>query len=224
MKKHFEQEIENLNKLITVQATAVERAVRNSLLSISNNDADLAYFVIIGDDTLDTNEVRIEEECLKILALYQPVAGDLRYIVTLLKVNTELERIGDLAVNIAERAMHLHSMEQDTPVMDFTTMFQAVSVALKKSLDSFLTHNSALAEEVIESDNTIDELHRGNIELVKRLLKENSEQTESILDFMTISRNLERIADSCTNIGEDVIYLELGKIVRHSWSVAKMGS
>ncbi len=221
MKIHFEQEMDNLRKMITTQATLVEKAVRNSILSISKRSEDLAYFVVVGDDTLDVNEVKIEEECLKVLALHQPVAGDLRMIVTLLKVNTELERIGDLAVNIAERSLHLFSMEKETKQLDFTTMFYEVSAALKNALDSFLCHDCDLAEKVIASDNVIDNLHRENIDRIKMLLKENPNEIESFLDFLTISRNLERIADSCTNIGEDIIYLEQGKIVRHSWNNEK---
>lgn len=218
MKIHFDQEVASLNRLVTHQAAMVEKAVRNSILSISERNGELAYFVVVGDDTLDTNEVKIEEECLKVLALYQPVASDLRYIITLLKVNTELERIGDLAVNIAERALHMLSEERDIDIMDFTDMFCEVSQSLKKSLDSFLGRDCKLADEIIENDDRIDEMHRENMKRVKRLLCEKPDSMETILDFMTISRNLERIADSCTNIGEDVVYQEQGKIIRHNYS------
>ncbi len=221
MKIHFDQEVVSLNRLVTHQAAMVEKAVRNSLLSISDKNEELAYFVVVGDDTLDVNEVKIEEECLKVLALYQPVASDLRYIITLLKVNTELERIGDLAVNIAERALHMLSENRDIEIMDFTEMFNEVSQSLKKSLDAFLQHNCRLAEEVIESDDRIDEIHRSNMDRGKRLLQEKPDGMEAILDFMSISRNLERIADSCTNIGEDVVYQEQGKIIRHSYSTPR---
>lgn len=217
MKIHFEQAIQHLNKLMVAQATEVENAVRNSILSLSEEKPDLAWFVIVGDDTLDTNEVRIEEECLKILALYQPVAGDLRYIITLLKVNAELERIGDLAVNISERVMHLLSQRENLIILDFSIMIDEVSVALKKSLDSLLSRDADLAAAVIDNDSVIDDLHRKNMQQIKKILHEKPNACESILDFMSISKNLERIADGCTNIGEDVIYLEQGKIVRHSW-------
>ncbi len=219
MKIHYDHSVADLNSLITHQAAMVEKAVRNSILSISEKNEELAYFVVVGDDTLDTNEVKIEEECLKVLALYQPVASDLRYIVTLLKVNTELERIGDLAVNIAQRVLHLLTEKKDVNIMDFTDMFYEVSQSLKKSIDAFLLHDCQRAEEVIESDNRIDEIHRNKMNQVKLLLKRNPEAMESILDFMTISRNLERIADSCTNIGEDVVYMEQGKIIRHNYSI-----
>ncbi|MDO5581698.1 MAG: phosphate signaling complex protein PhoU [Planctomycetia bacterium] len=217
MKIHFDQEIQNLNKLMIAQTTAVENAVRNSILSLSEGNPDLAWFVIVGDDALDTNEVRIEEECLKILALYQPVAGDLRYIITLLKVNAELERIGDLAVNIAERVMDLLTHKENTIFLDFSEMIREVSSALKKSLDSLLSRDADLAGDVIDNDSVIDDLHRDNMQQIKRMLQRKPHAAESILDFMSISRNLERIADGCTNIGEDVIYLEQGKIIRHFW-------
>ncbi|MDO5565031.1 MAG: phosphate signaling complex protein PhoU [Planctomycetia bacterium] len=222
MKIHFEQEVANLNRLVATQATAVEEAVRRALLSITTGSAELALFVIEGDDTLDTNEIRIEEECLKVLALYQPVASDLRYVITLLKVNAELERIGDLAVNIAERAMHLLENNGRTDYMDFTQMFQVVSQSLKKSLDSLVCRDSRLADEVIQNDDVIDGLHRQNLTLAKQMLRERPSKekdtpvfVDAILDFVTISRNLERIGDGCTNIGEDIIYLEQGRIVRH---------
>lgn len=216
MKKHFEQELERLQKLITAQATLVETAVRNSILSLSGQNGDLALFVVIGDDTLDANEVRIEEECLKTLALHQPVAGDLRQIVTLLKVNRELERIGDLAVNISERALHFLKTERHDEILDFDPMFRLVSRMLKNALDSFLCRDTVLAEMVIEGDNEIDAINRENIDRIKRLLLRRPDLMEPLLDFLTISRNLERIADGCVNIGEDVIYQEQGRIVRHS--------
>lgn len=215
MKIHFEQEIANLNRLVATQARAVEEAVRRALHSITSSSSELALFVIEGDDTLDANEIRIEEECLKVLALYQPVAGDLRYVITLLKVNAELERIGDLAVNIAERAMHLLDNNGRTDCMDFARMFQVVSNSLKKSLDALVCRDCRLADEVIQNDDLIDGLHRQNMARAKQLLRERPEFVEAILDFLTISRNLERIGDGCTNIGEDIIYLEQGRIVRH---------
>lgn len=268
MKIHFEQEIQSLNEKITQQASSVEKSVRSAILSLSERNAELAFFVIAGDDALDRNEVKIEEECLKVLALYQPVASDLRYVVTMLKVNTELERIGDLAVNIAERVMHLlplinesdkidvivdslnrssitniksNKVQGDTSLSEndlkksplnsalttnlernwYSTMFYEVSCMLKKSLDSFLLRDAELAEEVIQNDGVIDDLHRNNLRQIKKMLQEHPKSTEILLDFMTISRNLERIADSCTNIGEDVIYQERGKIVRHFWKDEK---
>ena len=216
MKKHFEQELERLYKSITAQATLVETAVRNSILAFSERAEDLALFVIIGDDTLDANEVRIEEECLKVLALHQPVASDLRHIVTLLKVNRELERIGDLAVNISERALHFLKSEARIDTLDFTEMFRLVSALLKNALDSFLFRDTALAEKVIEGDNEIDAAHRENIERIKNRLREGPDGMEPLLDLLTVSRNLERIADGCVNIGEDVIYQEQGRIIRHA--------
>ena len=217
MKIHFDQEREQLRQRITTQATLVETAVRNSILAISERSEDLAYFVVVGDDALDSNEVRIEEECLKVLALHQPVAGDLRNIVTLLKVNRELERIGDLAVNIAQAALHFLKMERNDPLIDFQEMIYEVTLTLKNALDSFLCHDTDLAQKVIDSDNKIDALHRENIEKIKLLLRKNPGFTEPLLDLLTVSRNLERIADGCVNIGEDVIYQEQGRIVRHSW-------
>ncbi|MDO5112741.1 MAG: phosphate signaling complex protein PhoU [Planctomycetia bacterium] len=215
MKTHFEQEILQLKRLITTQTAMVESAVRKTHHAMERHERTLAMEVIDGDDEIDETEVRIEEECLKVLALHQPVAGDLRYIVTLLKVNTELERIGDLGVNIAERVLHMLSLHADMKRLDITDMFLAVLQALKNSLDAFLGRDCFLAAQVIAADDSIDSQHRDNFHRILQMLKENAGEAETLLDFLNISRNLERIADSCTNIGEDVLYLEQGKIVRH---------
>ena len=212
---HLHQEITLLKKQVAAQATMVEQAVRQTLRAMEEKNATLAVEIIERDDTIDQEEVRLEEECLKVLALHQPVAGDLRYIVTLLKVNTELERIGDLAVNIAERTVHFLETNADMSKIDMKPMFLEVLNSLKNALDAFLERDCYLASQVIASDDKVDDYHRENFQTVSRLLSEETREVGSLLDFLNISRNLERIADCCTNIGEDVLYLEQGRIVRH---------
>lgn len=215
MKTLFEQEIERLNQLIGRQAAAAENAVRQSLKAIVEKNRELAIAVVEQDDIIDLDEVRLEEECLKALALYQPVAGDLRYIITLLKVNGELERIGDLAVNIAQRALDLCALPDAGLPTDFEELLTQVRQSLKRALDSLLTHDCFLASQVIEADNIIDQLHRENVVRMIQWIKEKPQNVDNWIDFLSVSRNLERIGDSCTNIGEDVLYLQQGRIMRH---------
>ena len=215
MNYHLEQEIATLKKSIGRQAAEVELAVRRSLDALTQKDEAMAQEIIEHDDAIDREEVRLEEECLKILALHQPVAGDLRYIITLLKVNNELERIGDLAGNIAERVIDLIHLRTDWSQWDISPMFHEIFTQLKKALDSLLGQDCYLASQVIASDDTVDEMHRSNYHHAVQGLKEESGSVEIYLNFLNISRNLERIADACTNIGEDVLYLEQGRIVRH---------
>lgn len=215
MKTLFEQEIAHLNELLSRQATAVENAVRQSLKSIVEKNRELAIEVIEQDDIIDAAEVRLEEECLKALALYQPVAGDLRYIVTLLKVNGELERIGDLAVNIAQRALHLYELPDAGLPTDFNALLTLVRQSLKQALDSLLTQDCYLASQVIKADDSIDQMHRENVALMIEWTKQQPQFVDNWIDFLSVSRNLERIGDGCTNIGEDVLYLQQGRIMRH---------
>lgn len=216
MKAHFDYEVENLNRLIAAQAIAVEMAVKKATQAVADKDAFLAEEVERDDDVIDAAEVRIEEECLKILALHQPVAGDLRYVITLLKVNTELERIGDLAVYIARRAVHIASLSAAAPFPDYSDMIHSVLTNLKMALDAFLCHDTLLAARVISSDDTVDQYHFANKTQLAEMIKSHPAEADGLLDFLAISRSLERIADSCANIGEDVLYLEQGKIIRHT--------
>ena len=169
--------------------------------AVATFDATLAHDVAKNDYAIDCEEIRIEEECLKILALYQPVASDLRTIITVLKINVEIERVADMAVNIAERACSVS--ESGVPVderIDFSKMAFAATRMLKESLDAFAYRDPAAAASIIDRDDEV----------------ENPARVSYYLSCMTISKNLERIADIATNICEDVIYLERGKIVRHS--------
>lgn len=216
MKAHLEREIENLKLMLSRLAASAEEAVQKAVRSVEAADSVLAREVIANDEALDRAEVEIEEECLKILALYQPVAGDLRYVITLLKVNAELERIGDLAANIAERLLNLEAVDPCPEKLDFSEMFFEVRSMLKSALDALIGRNSMTALEVIRHDDVVDGIHRRNYLRSVELARKYPETADFSLTMMTISRNLERIADCATNICEDVIYLEQGRIVRHS--------
>ena len=217
MKEHFTQEIIRLKRHLAEQTAAAENALGRAVRAVATFDATLAHDVAKNDYAIDCEEIRIEEECLKILALYQPVASDLRTIITVLKINVEIERVADMTVNIAERACSVS--ESGVPAderIDFSKMAFAATRMLKESLDAFAYRDPAAAASIIDRDDEVDALHRGNIELIREKIAENPARVSYYLSCMTISKNLERIADIATNICEDVIYLERGKIVRHS--------
>ena len=216
MREHLAQEIVRLKRMVSDLAAQVEHAVQQAVEAAQQADETLARRVIEQDDAIDREEIMIEEECLKILALHQPVAGDLRYIVTFLKVNNELERIGDLAVNIAKQVLH----QLDFGVfpeenVDFAPQMEIARQMLKAALDALVARNCLEANETIRMDDRIDELNREVIERSEELIKQHPELAEYYISVIFISRHLERIGDCTTNICEDVIYLELGKIVRH---------
>ena len=160
-------------------------------------------------------EVEVEEDCLKTLALYQPVAIDLRFIVAVLKINNDLERIGDLAVNIAERSVFLAHQPGVGITLDFIDMAQKARGMLEKSLDALVNFSVDIAGEVCASDDIIDGINRQMYLKVQKAIGDNPEQIESLIHLLSISRHLERIADHATNIAEDVIYMIDGEIVRH---------
>jgi phosphate transport system protein len=171
--------------------------------------------VVDGDAAVDQTEVDIEEDCLKLLALYQPVAKDLRFIITVLKVNNDLERIGDLAVNIAERALFLCSQPPVQAPFDLAEMRTEALAMLKKSLDALMRQDVALARQVRTSDDKVDDINREIYSKISAAIRANPDHVERLLSHLSVSRHLERIADHATNIAEDVLYLVEGEIVRH---------
>lgn len=215
MPKHLQHEIENLKKSILNLGARVEAAVREATLAIEQRDAPLAQKVIDNDYVLDQQEVEIEEECLKTLALHQPVAIDLRFIITVLKINNDLERIGDLAVNVAERAVFLATQPKPNISFDFVKMARAAQAMLKKSLDALVNMSIELAQQVCASDDEIDAMNREMYIKVQEAIHAHPEQMESLIHMLSASRHLERIADHATNVAEDVIYMIEGQIVRH---------
>ena len=215
MTVHLQTEIENLKKDILSLVAVVEENVGRAVKSIENRDSRLGEKAIEVDNEIDRREVEIEENCLKILALHQPVAIDLRFIAALLKLNNDLERIGDLAVNIAERAIYLAKTEKTDISFDYREMTQKTEAMLKKSFDSFVDMNAELAREVIDSDDEVDEIERRIVAKTEKAIRQHPDQVDRLLHHMFVARHLERIADHATNIAEDVIYMVEGEIVRH---------
>ena len=216
MKGHFNNALENLQTMLGTMSAYAEEAVLLSGKAVGEVSLEKAASVIAGDEKIDTMEIEIEEECLKILALHQPVASDLRQVITILKVNSELERIGDLAVNMAERVGNIDSFkDQEIEKFDFCDMLHIACGMLKDALDSLSYHDTDLAQDVILRDEKVDKIHHDNYGVVRTFILKYPDCAQYYLNGLTISRCLERIADIATNIAEDVIYLESGKIVRH---------
>ncbi len=215
MPKHLQREIENLKKNILCLGARVEATVHDAMRSIETRDAALARKIIEEDIQIDQTEVEVEEECLKVLALHQPVAIDLRFIVAVLKINNDLERIGDLAVNIAERSSYLAGQPEASVSFDFARMSEKTEAMLNKSLDALVNLSSQLAHEVCMSDDAIDDMNRQAYLRVQDAIRKHPDQMSSLIHLLSVSRHLERIADHATNIAEDVIYMIDGEIVRH---------
>ncbi|MBQ9776316.1 MAG: phosphate signaling complex protein PhoU [Lentisphaeria bacterium] len=222
MKGHFNNALINLQSMLGSMAAYAEEAVLLSGKAVEEVSLEKAASVIAGDEKIDTMEIEIEEECLKILALHQPVASDLRQVITILKVNSELERIGDLAVNMAERVGNIDSFkDQEIEKFDFCDMLHIACGMLKDALDSLSYHDTVLAQDVIARDEKVDLIHHDNYGVVRTFILKYPDCAQYYLNGLTISRCLERIADIATNIAEDVIYLESGKIVRHYHEMEK---
>jgi len=215
MAKHLQREIENLKKKLLALGARIETSVRDATLSIEKRDAELAQKIIADDINIDNTEVEIEEDCLKILALHQPVAIDLRFIVAVLKINNDLERIGDLAVNIAERAVFLAGQPKVNISIDLVDMAHNAQLMLKHSLDALINHDAKLAHKVCAGDDIVDRMNRQMYLKVQESILKKPEQISSLIHLLSASRHLERIADHATNIAEDVIYMTEGQIARH---------
>ena len=215
MKRHLERELEKLRKKILTLGAMVEGSIEKAILSLMRQDLKLANKVIESDDEIDQFEVEIEEECLKILALYQPAAIDLRYVIGILKMNNDLERMGDYSVNIAERAAYLAKHKRTDLAIDFTTMWEKTIVMVKGALDSLIKMDSQKARGVCASDDEVDEINREMLNLIQDHMEKNPKELRLLMHLFLASRHLERIADLATNIAEDVIYMIEGQIVRH---------
>jgi phosphate transport system protein len=209
------KEIERLKKELLALGAIVEELLRKAMRALQTRDAALAREVMDADERVDNREVELEEDALKIIALHQPVADDLRFIVAVLRINSDLERIGDLAVNIAERASYLAGAEALAVPIDYGPMAEKTQEMLTKSLDAFVNTDVALATRILEMDNEVDEMNRRMYCTVYELVRKSPEDVEVLLHLLSASRHLERIADHATNIAEDVIYLVDGNIVRH---------
>ena len=215
MNKHLLSEIDRLKLEIISLAATVEQAIRHAVRALFERDRVLAENVIERDRKIDQIEVEIEEDCLKTLALYQPVASDLRFMIAVLKVNNELERIGDIAKNIAERALDLQEFEPVAIPPALEEMSRKAEAMVRASLDALISLDVNLARRVRADDNEVDTLNRQMFSDIQRMMHETPDRIEVLMEILSVSRYLERVADLATNIAEDVIYLVEGTIARH---------
>jgi phosphate transport system protein len=216
MSLHLQRDLDALKKEILQLGNLVESAINTAILALNNREAELGRKVADLEQEINEKEVYIEEECLKILALHQPVAVDLRFIVVVLKVNNDLERMGDFADNIAKRAVFLSSQEPIPVFSEFVTELPVmVRSMVRKSLDALVTLDVDLANTVIEMDDKVDEINRKMYTEVQNIIRNDVSKTEVAISMLSTSRYMERIADLSTNIAEDVLFMVEGKVVRH---------
>jgi phosphate transport system protein len=216
MARYLQRELDKIKKRILSLGAVVEDRVRMATKAIEDRDASTAQKIIDSDWEIDELEVEVEEECLKILALHQPVAVDLRFIVTAIKINNDLERIGDQAVNIAERVLNVSKRQDFGFVFDYSTMAEQTEAMLRMSLDALVNLDVDMAFKVITLDDEVDAIKKDAYDRIKRAIRENPQRVGHLINLLLISRHLERLADHATNIAEEVIYLIEGEIVRHS--------
>jgi len=215
MTKHFLRELENLKRDVTAMGGMAEAAVANATRAFLQHDGELARSVIEGDDEVNALELRIEEECLKLLALYQPAARDLRYLVSAFKIINDLERVGDLAVNLAERALDRRGEQARPGIAELTRMSDHSRDMLRRALDAFLTLDGDRAREVMDMDDAADESLRQIYESQVKALDAGETGFESAMRILASAKYLERIADLSTNIAEDVVYVATGEVLKH---------
>jgi phosphate transport system protein len=215
MPKRLQRELEKVKKSVLSLGAMVEERIRMSIKAIETWDAVLAEEIIRRDYEIDELEVEVEEECLKILALHQPVAIDLRFLIATIKINSELERIGDEAVNIANRVRNIAKRQKLQLSFDFSIMAEKASAMLRSSLDALVNLDIDLAFRVLTLDDEVDHMHREIYDKIKELMSQRPDSSGYLINLYTISRHLERLADHSTNIAEEVIYLIEGEIVRH---------
>jgi phosphate transport system protein len=215
MKRHLQRELEALKKQILSLGAMVEERVRMAIEAFETRNGELAQQIVDSDTEIDEAEVEVEEECLKILALHQPVAVDLRFINAVIKINNDLERVGDEAVNIAERVDNIARRAPVNVPFEYGVMAEKTEAMLRSSLDALVNLDADLAYKVCLSDDEVDDINRDIYDKIKEVIKEQPDRVGYLINLLFIARHLERIADHATNIAEEVIYMVEGEIPRH---------
>lgn len=216
MELHFHREMEKLKQHMLALSAEVEHSIQLAQKAVVDQDVEAAKQVIAFDKTIDRHEVDVEEECLKILALYRPVATDLRLVVAILKINADLERMADLCRNIGEYILEISKFEPITISEQFRTMFGETRTMTHQAIEALVSVDTALAERVCKNDYVVDQLNVSIIHGVRDQIERDASRIRPLLFVISISRSLERIADYATNIAEDVVYLVQGVIIRHN--------
>ncbi|MGH7275122.1 MAG: phosphate signaling complex protein PhoU [Nitrospiria bacterium] len=216
MLRHFDEELKALKEKILRMGALVEEQIRNSIKALVDRDSDLARQVIANDHRVNAMDVEVDEDCLRLIALHQPMAKDLRFITTAMKISTELERMSDLAENIAERAIELNEEPQLKPYIDIPRMAEHAQRMVKETLDAFVNGDNTLARKVCADDDFIDDLtHQIFRELLSYMI-EDPHTISRAVRITFVAKYIERVADHATNVAELVVYLVEGKIIRHT--------
>ncbi len=214
--KHFQRELEKIKKMILSLGALVEQRVHRIKQAVDDRDVDLAKEIIHLDHEIDEMEVEIEEECLKVIALHQPVASDLRFLVAVIKINNDLERIGDQVVNIGQRVVRIAKRAIAPYHFDYSVMADKAEAMLRMSLDSLVNQDLDLAIKVLHLDDEVDKIKDEAYDRIKQAMADGiTEDVGYMINLLLISRHIERLADHATNIAEEVVYMIEGGIVRH---------
>lgn len=216
MERHFEEEFNKIKSKILMMGSLVEDQIRNALTALVERDEALAQQVIENDHKVNAFDVEIDEMALDALVRYQPVARDLRFVTTAMKISTELERMSDLAENICERAIELNEEPQLKPYIDIPHMAERARVMVKESLDAFVKMDAALARKVIHDDDFVDNLTEQLFRELLSFMMENPKTISRAIRLSFVAKYIERLADHATNVAELVVYLVEGKIIRHT--------
>ena len=213
--RHFLEELEELQKRLLEMAGLVESAIHDSVLSLTEEDEERAQQVLLNEARINQLEIEVDDLATGLLALQQPMAKDLRFLTAAIKINNDLERMGDLAVNIVERSLSLLRQPPVKPLIDIPRMAQLAESMVRQSLDSFVKRDADLARRVLLSDDAVDDLRDAIYQELVSYMERDPSTISRALDLVFVARNLERIADHATNIAEDVLFLVRGIDVRH---------
>jgi phosphate transport system protein len=216
MQRHFHEELDALKQTLLAMGGLVEDQIRRVMVALLERNSDLAREVIERDRQVNAYDVEIDEKCVELLALYQPTAGDLRFITTAMKIVTDLERIGDQAVNIAQRALELNEEPQLKPYIDLPRMAEKAQRMVKESLDAYVGRDTELARRVCAEDAEVDALKEQIFRELLTFMMGDARTIPRAIRLVLISRFLERVADHATNIAEMVVYMVESKMVRHT--------
>ena len=215
MERRFEQQIEDLKQQLLHMSGLAERIIRKAVESLQRRDAALAEEVFLDDKAIDRLEIEIEERCLQLLALQHPLATDLRLVTSALKISTDLERVGDHAVNIAGCAKKLVELPSERPLADLGPLVEGATGMLREALDSFVRRDAEAARRLVLRDDEVDELNRHLFsELLARMVCDPAE-IEASMAYVLVGRNLERVGDLATNVAEEVVFIAEARVIKH---------
>jgi len=215
LERHFDEELQDLRKNIMKMASLVDEAIVNSVKALKERDEESAARVIEKDEAIDMLEIEVDRQCLELIAKRQPIAVDLRFITSIMKINSDLERIGDLAIHIAHRTKSISKLKPLKPLIDIPKMAEKTRGMLKDAMNALVDKNAELARAICERDSEIDGLYVQNFREILTYMMEDRENIKAGIHLILCSKQIERMADHVTNIAEDIVYLVEGKTIKH---------